>query len=100
MLIIMTHTHTHTHILCIAEHLVHECLVILLLSSSRDFIHNILCIRPKGCTIYKIDFLYGTYLRCRGLELLRKCIHVSDGYELGRKEVSLQSIKYVTYDIY
>jgi hypothetical protein len=33
------------------------------------------------------------------MTLLRKCIHVSDKYEFGRKEVSLQSFKYVTYDI-
>jgi hypothetical protein len=33
------------------------------------------------------------------MTLLRKCIHVSDEYELGRKEVSLQRFKYVTYDI-
>jgi dTDP-D-glucose 4,6-dehydratase len=33
------------------------------------------------------------------MELLSKCIHVSDEYELGRKEVLLQSFKYVAYDI-
>jgi hypothetical protein len=33
------------------------------------------------------------------MTLLSKCIHVSDEYELGRKEVSLQIFKYVTYDI-
>jgi hypothetical protein len=33
------------------------------------------------------------------MELLRKCMHVSDEYELGRKEVDLQSFKYVMYDI-
>jgi hypothetical protein len=33
------------------------------------------------------------------MTLLRNCIHVSDEYELGRKEFSLQSFKYVTYDI-
>jgi hypothetical protein len=33
------------------------------------------------------------------MTLLRKCIHVSDEYELGRKEVVLKSFKYVTYDI-
>jgi hypothetical protein len=33
------------------------------------------------------------------MELLRKCIHVSDEYELGRKEVDLQSFKYVMYSI-
>jgi hypothetical protein len=33
------------------------------------------------------------------MTLLSKCIHVSDEHELGRKEVSLQSFKYVTYDI-
>jgi hypothetical protein len=30
---------------------------------------------------------------------ITKCIHVSDEYELGRKEVPLQSFKYVAYDI-
>jgi hypothetical protein len=33
------------------------------------------------------------------MELLSKCIHVSNEYELGRKEVDLQSFKYVAYDI-
>jgi len=33
------------------------------------------------------------------MALLRKCIHVSEEYELGRKEVDLQRFKYVTYDI-
>jgi hypothetical protein len=33
------------------------------------------------------------------MKLLGKCIHVSDEYELGRKEVALQIFKYVTYDI-
>jgi hypothetical protein len=33
------------------------------------------------------------------MKLLRKCIHVSDEYELGRKEVTLQRFKYVACDI-
>jgi len=33
------------------------------------------------------------------MELLRKCIHESDEYEVGRKEVSLKIFKYVIYDI-
>jgi hypothetical protein len=33
------------------------------------------------------------------MELLRKCIHVSDEYELGREEVSLKIFNYVAYDI-
>jgi hypothetical protein len=33
------------------------------------------------------------------MTLLSKCIHVSNEYELGRNKVSLQSFKYVTYDI-
>jgi hypothetical protein len=76
-----------------------ECPVILPPSSSRDFIHNILCTRPEGFTFYQNACLDGTCPRCGGMTLLRKCIHVSDEYELGRKEVSLQSFKYVTYDI-
>jgi DNA polymerase II large subunit len=68
-------------------------------SSSRDFIHNILCTRPEGFTFYQKTCLDGTCPRCGGMTLLRKCIHVSDEYELGRKEVTLQRFKYVTYDI-
>ena len=37
---------------------------------------------------------------CGGMTLRNKCIHVSNEYELGRKEVSLQRFKYVRYDIY
>jgi hypothetical protein len=33
------------------------------------------------------------------MTLLRKCIHVRNEYELGRKEISLQRLKYVAYDI-
>ena len=33
------------------------------------------------------------------MKLLIKCIHVRDEYELGRKEVSFESLKYATYDI-
>jgi hypothetical protein len=33
------------------------------------------------------------------MELLNKGIHLSDEYELGRKDVSLQIFKYVAYDI-
>ena len=36
---------------------------------------------------------------CGGMTLLRKFIHVSDEYELGRNKVSSQSFRYVTYDI-
>jgi hypothetical protein len=33
------------------------------------------------------------------MKLFIKFIHVGDGYELGRKEVTLHRFKYVTYDI-
>jgi len=33
------------------------------------------------------------------MELLSKCIHAGDEFELGRKEVALKMFKYVTYDI-
>jgi hypothetical protein len=33
------------------------------------------------------------------MALIIKCIHVSDEYEMGRKEASLQIFKYVIYDI-
>jgi hypothetical protein len=58
-----------------------------------------LCTSPEGCTFYQKYFLDGTCPSCGGMELLSKCIHVNDEYELGRKEVSLQIFKYVTYDI-
>jgi hypothetical protein len=58
-----------------------------------------LCKRPEGCTFYQKYFLDGTCPRCGGMALLGKCIHARDKYELGRKEVSLQIFKYVSYDI-
>jgi hypothetical protein len=58
-----------------------------------------LCTRPEGYTFDQKTFLDGTCPRCGGITLLYKCIHVSDEYELGRKEVSLKNFKYVTYDI-
>ena len=36
---------------------------------------------------------------CGGMTLLSKSINARNEYELGRKEVFLQKIKYVAYDI-
>jgi hypothetical protein len=36
---------------------------------------------------------------CGGMALLSKCVHLSDVYELGRKDVDMKSFKYVTYNI-
>ena len=90
------HTHTY-HVL--HKTVLKECSVIFSLSSYRDFIHNILCTRPKGFIFYQNACLDGTFPKCSGMKLLRKCIHVSDEHELGRKLVSLKNLKYVAYDI-
>jgi hypothetical protein len=58
-----------------------------------------LCTRADGCKFYQKVFLDGTCPRFGGMELLRKSIHLSDEYELGRKEVSLKRFKYAAYDI-
>jgi hypothetical protein len=68
-------------------------------TSSRDFNHIILCIRIEGHTYYHKYFLDGTSLRCGGMELPSKCMHVSNVYELGKREVDMQIFKFVTYDI-
>ena len=68
-------------------------------TSSREFIHSILCRRTEGCTFYQRPCVDGTCPRCGGMSFLDKCIHATDEHELGRHEVNLQSFKYVTYDI-
>ena len=68
-------------------------------TSSKDFLHSILCRRTKGCTFYQRPYVDGTCPRCGGMAFLDKCTHVTDEHELGRHEVNLQSFKYVTYDI-
>jgi rRNA maturation protein Nop10 len=51
------------------------------------------------CIFDQKYFLDGTCPRCGGNTLLSMCILVSDEYEFGRKEVSLEIFKYVSYDI-
>ena len=76
-----------------------ECSTTLPLTSSRDFIHSILCRRIESCIFYQRPCIDGTCPRCGGMEFLDKLIHVTDEHELGIHEVNLQSFKYVTYDI-
>ena len=91
---------TYIHILCFLHNtLVQECSTTLPPTSSREFIHSILCRRTEGCTFYQRPCVDGTCPRCGGMAFLDKCIHVTDEHELGRNEVNLQSFKYVTYDI-
>ena len=90
----------YVHILCVLHNtLMQECSTTLPPESSREFIHIILCRRTKGCTFYQRPCVDGTCPGCGGIEFLDKCIHVIDEHELGRLEVNLQSLKYVTYDI-
>jgi hypothetical protein len=58
-----------------------------------------MCTRKDHCTFYQIYFIDGTCPMFGGMELPRKCIHVSHEYELRRKEVALKRFKYVAYDI-
>ena len=55
--------------------------------------------KTRGLYFLSKTFLIWEMPRCSRITLLSKCIYVSDEYELGRKEVSLQRFKYVTYDI-
>ena len=75
-----------------------ECSAILSSTSSRDFIHTILCSKPKAYAYYQKACLDGTCPRCVGMSLLSKCVHVSDDHGLGQMEVNLQRFQYVTYD--
>ena len=95
-IIIMTHIYI-LHVSC--NILVQECSTTLPPTSSRDFIHRILCRRTKGCTFYQRPYIDGTCPRCGGMEFSDKCIHVTDEHELGRHEVNLKSFKSVMYDI-
>jgi hypothetical protein len=66
-------THTHTHTRCILHKtLLQECSVVLSPSSSRYFIHRILCTRLEGFTFYQKQFLDGTCPKCCGMKLLSK----------------------------
>ena len=79
---------TYIHILCVLHNtLVQECST----TSSRVFIHSILCRRKKGFTFYQRPCVDGTFPRCGGMAFLDKCIHVTNEHELGRHEVNLQS---------
>ena len=81
---------TYIHILHVFHNnLVHGCSTRLLLTSSRDFIHIILCGRTEGCKFYQRPCIDGTCPRCGGMEFLDKCVHVTDDHELGRHEVNL-----------
>ena len=91
---------TYIHILHVFNNtLVQEFSTTFPLTSSRDFIHSILCRRTEGCTFDQRPCIVGTCPTCGGMEFLDKCIHVTDEHELGRNELKLQSFKYVTYDI-
>ena len=88
------------HIFCVLHNtLLQEFSTTLPPTSSREFIHSILCRRIEGCTFCQRPCIHGTCPRCGGMAFLEKCIHVTDEHELGRHEVNLQSFKYVTYDI-
>ena len=87
---------TYIHILCVLHNtLVQEWSTTLPPTSSREFIHIILCRRTEGCKFYQRPCIDGTCLGCARMEFLDKCIHVTDVHELGRHEVNLQSFKYV-----
>ena len=91
---------TYIHILHVSHNtLMQECSSTLPPTSSRDFIHNILCRRTEACTFYQRPCIDETFLGCGGMTFLNKCIHVTDEHECGRHEVNLQSFKYVTFDI-
>ena len=61
---------TYIHILCVLHNtLVQECSTTLPLTSSREFIHSILCRRTEGCTFYQRPCVDRTFPRCGGMAI-------------------------------
>ena len=75
---------THIHILRVLHNiLVQECSTTLPPTSSREFIHIILCRRIEGCTFYQRPCVDGTFPWCGGMEFLDKCMHSPMSMNLG-----------------
>ena len=81
---------TYIHILHVLHNtLVQEFSTTMPPTSSRYFIHSILCRRIEGCAFYQRPCVDGTCPRCGGMEFFEKCIHVTGEHELGRHGVNL-----------
>ena len=101
---------TYIHILHVLHNtLVHECSTTLPPTSSREFIHSILCRTTEGCTFYQRPCVDGTCPRCGGMAFLDKCIHVTDEHEIGDMKwtsihsnmshmISVEGMKWKTYN--
>lgn len=66
MVISMTHTHFF-HVL--HKNPVQECLTILFPTSSRDFVHNIMCTMLEGYIYYQKNWLDGACPKWNGMKV-------------------------------
>ena len=78
---------------------VQDCSLTIPLTSSREFIHSIMCNRPKGQTYYAKYCLDGTCSNCAGMELLSQCMHESGDNEFGNTVTNMKNFKYIIYEI-
>ena len=78
---------------------VQDCSLTIPPTSSREFIHSIMCNRPEGQTYYAKSCLDGTCSNCAGMRLLSQCMHESGDSEFGNMIIDMKSFKYVSYEI-
>src|SRR5713226_4482194 len=78
---------------------VQDCSLTIPPTSSREFIHSIMCNRPEGQTYYAKSCLDGTCSNCAGMELLSQCMHEIGDNEFGNMVTDMKSFKYISYEI-
>ena len=78
---------------------VQDCSLTIPPTSSREFIHSIMCNRPEGKTYYVKSCLGGTCSNCAAMTLLSQCIHESGDNEFGNMVTYMKSFKYIIYEI-
>ncbi len=78
---------------------VQDCSPTIPPTSSREFIHSIMCNRPEGKTYYEKYCLDGTCSNYAGMALLSQCMHESGDNEFGNMVIDMKSFKYISYEI-
>ena len=78
---------------------VQDCSLTIPPTSSREFIHSIMCNRPEGQTYYAKSCLDGTCSNCAGMALLSQCMHGTGDNEFGNMVTDMKSFKYISYEI-
>ena len=75
---------------------VQDCSLKIPLTSSREFIHSIICNWHEGKTYYAKSYLDGTCSNCAGMELLSQCMHETGDNEFGNMVTNMKSFKYIS----